>query len=206
MITNISIKEAEKKLGRPIQNISHNKLKLLWTDYEDTNLIINLLYNCENILELGTYKGNTTQNIANNVSVCEQLHTVDIVKEMDVNITSIQKNELLEKRESGIFATNKKIKKILSTTDNFFIKNKIKFDGIFIDASHEYHQVLRDTNNAIKCLNPGGIIVWHDVYNLDKKCSKSLCEPNNDGVVKALKKIKQNVYKIDRSWVAFMKQ
>ena len=48
------------------------------------------------------------------------------------------------------------------TSDKFFLSNKKKFDIIFIDGLHEYHQVMRDINNSLKCLNPHGVILLHD--------------------------------------------
>lgn len=38
-----------------------------------------------------------------------------------------------------------------------------KFDIIFVDGLHEEEQVLRDIENALKCLNPGGVIICHDM-------------------------------------------
>jgi len=35
-------------------------------------------------------------------------------------------------------------------------------DFCFIDASHEYANVCRDTENALAMTRPGGIIFWHD--------------------------------------------
>ncbi len=37
-----------------------------------------------------------------------------------------------------------------------------KIDFCFIDASHEYHHVSRDTANALLMVRPGGVIFWHD--------------------------------------------
>ena len=48
------------------------------------------------------------------------------------------------------------------TSDKFFLSNKKKFDIIFIDGLHEYHQVMRDINNSLKYLNPHGVILLHD--------------------------------------------
>ena len=50
-------------------------------------------------------------------------------------------------------------------SENF--KKEKPFDLIFIDAFHEYNQVVRDIKNALKFLNPKGIIVCHDVYPFD---------------------------------------
>ena len=57
----------------------------------------------------------------------------------------------------------------LGTTDDFFKQNTRTFDVIYIDAFHEYSQVNKDFENAVKVLNPDGIIFMHDVgpENLD---------------------------------------
>jgi len=48
------------------------------------------------------------------------------------------------------------------TSDEFFKQNKIKFDLIFIDGLHHAHQVYKDVNNALQCLNENGTIIMHD--------------------------------------------
>lgn len=48
------------------------------------------------------------------------------------------------------------------TSDDFFLKNKKKFDCIFIDGLHEYSQVKKDILNSIDCLSSNGIILVHD--------------------------------------------
>jgi len=37
-----------------------------------------------------------------------------------------------------------------------------RMDFCFIDASHEYQHVCRDTANALRMVKPGGVIFWHD--------------------------------------------
>ena len=48
------------------------------------------------------------------------------------------------------------------TSDQFFEKNKLKFDCIFIDGLHVYDQVKKDILNSIEFLNKNGIIILHD--------------------------------------------
>jgi len=48
------------------------------------------------------------------------------------------------------------------TSDQYFAKNDQKFDLVFVDGLHEREQVLRDIDNALVRLNPGGTIVMHD--------------------------------------------
>lgn len=51
---------------------------------------------------------------------------------------------------------------IRMTSDEFFATNTEKFDVIFIDGDHRCHQVYKDIDNSIKCLNSGGIVIAHD--------------------------------------------
>lgn len=54
-------------------------------------------------------------------------------------------------------------------SDNFFAANADTFDVIFIDGLHHYDQVKRDTVNALKVLNEGGWIAFHDFLPADWK-------------------------------------
>jgi hypothetical protein len=48
------------------------------------------------------------------------------------------------------------------SSDDFFLNNKQKFDVIFIDGFHTYHQVKKDTINACKFANKTSTIISHD--------------------------------------------
>ncbi len=54
------------------------------------------------------------------------------------------------------------------TSDNFFNKNNLKFDCIFIDGLHHYKQVLKDIKNSINCLEDKGTILVHDCLPVSK--------------------------------------
>lgn len=49
------------------------------------------------------------------------------------------------------------------TSDEFFKKNRKKFDIIFIDGLHHADQVEKDIENSLKYLKKGGVIVCHDM-------------------------------------------
>ena len=55
---------------------------------------------------------------------------------------------------------------IRDTSDNFFLKNQIFYDIIFIDGLHIYNQVRKDLENSLKFLKPNGIIILHDCLPL----------------------------------------
>jgi len=58
--------------------------------------------------------------------------------------------------------TYKNTKLVELTSDEFFASNIEYFDLIFIDGLHQSQQVIKDVQNALKFLNPNGIIVLHD--------------------------------------------
>jgi len=204
MLSVISLKEAEALSGIKFQN--YHNFNLHWTDSEDTTLIVNLLSKSTNILEIGTYLGHTTENIASNIQ--GQIITVDICEGM-VDSTKYQNHEILPVHLSGSEIKSENVTRILSRSSDYFDECKIRcrsFDGIFLDGDHSYDQVYKDSMDAISIIEPGGIIVWHDVYNDDGvQCHKTRCQPNppNYDVLRVLRELKHKIYKIERSWVAF---
>lgn len=49
------------------------------------------------------------------------------------------------------------------TSDEFFLQNKQTFDVIFVDGLHEHTQVIKDVENALRCVSEGGVVFMHDV-------------------------------------------
>ena len=61
------------------------------------------------------------------------------------------------------------------TSDEFFAVNQQAFDLVFIDGLHVRQQVLRDVENALRCLSPHGCIVIHDCLPTERR--QQLREP-----------------------------
>lgn len=53
------------------------------------------------------------------------------------------------------------------TSDSYFSTHSDFFDIIFIDGLHTADQAYRDIQNALRVLNPGGVIVVHDCHPTD---------------------------------------
>jgi len=103
-------------------------------------------------LELGATKGSVSNNLADIFNLVE---SVDIVPEA---------------------TTSTKIKFYNMTTDEYFKQNTNTFDSIFIDADHEYNQVLKDFRNSLNILNSGGIIFLHDTDPVEESFTRpNLC-------------------------------
>ena len=68
--------------------------------------------------------------------------------------------EVMKIFESEIL--NNKVEIIRDISENFFNKNKAKFDLIYIDGNHLYDFVKSDISNSLECLSEDGIIVLDD--------------------------------------------
>lgn len=61
-------------------------------------------------------------------------------------------------------------------SDTFFEQTTNTFDVIFIDGMHEEYQVDRDIANALRRLNPGGVIILHDCLPPDEWHQRPICD------------------------------
>jgi hypothetical protein len=113
-------------------------------------LILNLvnLTNCKFFLELGIGEDE------NHIKLLKPF--IDLYVGVDIDTSKININD------KNIIIYN-------TTTDNFFIENKRKFDIIFIDGDHRYEQVKIDFENSLKILNKFGIIIFHDTDPIHKR-------------------------------------
>jgi len=76
------------------------------------------------------------------------------------------------------------------TSDEFFAKNKYKYDLFFIDGLHHSDQTYKDILNSLEVLNKGGTIVLHDVNPISE---------NSQEVIRKTKQWNGNV------WMAWIK-
>jgi len=70
---------------------------------------------------------------------------------------------------------------INTTSDEYFKDSSRTFDLIFIDGLHEEKQVTRDIENALECLNTGGLIVVDDLNPANEEMQQ-FPNPYNDTV------------------------
>lgn len=124
------------------------------------------------VLEIGTFDGNSTLQMALNLKKTGTIHTLDLppgqtetaapITEADLrytNYVSTRKyaNTSIEDRVIQHFGD--------STAINFDdLNNGASFDFIFIDGGHSLECVKSDTEKSLKALSPKGVICWHD-YN-----------------------------------------
>src|SRR3989344_2419944 len=110
--------------------------------------------NPKKALEIGTFKGRTTVNLAKNTSPKTRIYTLNLPQEKcDFQVGKWFKDTPYAK----------KIKQIFHDSKTFDFSTLPKMDFIFVDGGHDYSTVKKDTQSALNILDSGGTIVWHDV-------------------------------------------
>jgi hypothetical protein len=103
-------------------------------------------------IEIGTSLGLVTATIASNSPEDAEVHTID--QHGDERIGSF-----FRRRPEA-----SKITQYVSLSTQFdFEPFASSIDLMFIDGSHEFQDVMRDSENAFKVLSSRGVVIWHDV-------------------------------------------
>jgi predicted O-methyltransferase YrrM len=125
------------------------------------------------ILEIGTFDGSTTLNLAANTPADAQIVTLDLPPNEPNDPALATPKEYQNKTRKTVgekFRGSPFAKKITQVFGDSAAIDWSElpgpFDLIFIDGCHYYSYVAADTNNALKHIRPGGLIVWHDYSNI----------------------------------------
>lgn len=123
----------------------------------------------KNILEIGTFDGNTTLQMALNASEEALIHTIDLPD--GENETHLP---ILEEDMKFVHDKKKRLRKYVGTpfekkiVQHFGDSTQYEFrkfgfvDFCFIDGGHSYECVRSDTEKALKVMSEKGVILWHD--------------------------------------------
>jgi len=127
------------------------------------------------ILEIGTYNGMTTLQMALNAPSECITYTLDLPEETQASLQHTTFDDYVAKH----------FRKKFGTTTGSYFKKRVdlnikqlwgdsaifdysvvgdKIDIIFIDAAHDYKNKSIDTENALRLLATNGLIIWHN-YN-----------------------------------------
>lgn len=124
------------------------------------------------ILEIGTYNGLTTLQMALNAPPGCVLYTLDLPDGAEPTQPPSALDRLVAQSFRGRFGTSTgsyfrdrsdlDIRQLLGDAATFDYAPHIdgKIDLIFIDAAHDYESKRIDTENALRLLAPGGVILW----------------------------------------------
>lgn len=123
------------------------------------------------VVEIGTYRGFTTLHLSRNTPDNSRILTVDLPPEFAEKSASYSDSHLVKGcgTVQRVFGNDPKINQILqdSTTIQWehFLRTPIDF--AFVDASHLYDHVRKDTEGVMKALAPNGMVVWHDYRTVE---------------------------------------
>lgn len=155
----------------------------IWGDTSDElklrflTALVREKFHDKKILEIGTYRGTTTYNIAVNLS-SGTIHTVDcgyeelkalIEQEAPEHTNRIDYSSYDVGEVYKSYLPNcKSIKQIIgNTTKKQTTKTLFKgspYNLIYVDAAHTYDGIKNDTEIALECIAQSGVIIWDD-YN-----------------------------------------
>lgn len=129
------------------------------------------------ILEMGTYNGMTTLQMALNSPPENNVYTVDLPPDVAGTIHLGKIDEMISKQFCNRF--NTKIgsyfegRRDVHITQLWGETSKIDYDIlggsadlIFVDAAHDYANKRLDTEIAFNLVSPGGVILWHNYADI----------------------------------------
>lgn len=139
----------------------------------------------DRILEIGTFEGNTTVNLAANAPASARVFTLDLPPDWgrryaldvpDLHVNAATGN--LTGRQFIDSPHADRITQLWGDSAEFDWDAHGPFDFILIDGCHSYEYAVSDTRNALRVLRPGGAIVWHD-YGMLEDVSRAVdeCSP-----------------------------
>lgn len=119
------------------------------------------------VLEIGSFKGLTTLNIAMNVPDAE-IHTLDLPPNADSTATKFDTNDrTIISSRGGYYYEGRpegaRIQQHYGDTATFnFAEIGTGVDFCLIDAAHSYQYVRNDTLKVLPLLTDNSLILWHD--------------------------------------------
>lgn len=124
------------------------------------------------IVEIGTCEGRTALNMAYHSPEDAQLITLDLPPDLPPRGSEETVESGLDYRQMGMprpgtlfenHPLKRKIKLVLADSTKF---DWTPYDGlvdlVFIDGAHDFVSVMKDSENALRIVKSGGVILWHD--------------------------------------------
>jgi predicted O-methyltransferase YrrM len=119
------------------------------------------------VLEIGSFRGLTTLNIAMNAPEAE-IHTLDLPPNFDPAETKFVNNDASVIRSRGFYYYEQReeatrIRQHYGDTATFNYKEiGGGVDFCLIDAAHSYEYVRNDTARSLSLMTDDGLMLWHD--------------------------------------------
>ena len=158
----IYLVEARKELG----NVTEGELALLAT-------AATLVPAGRDVVEIGTFDGRTTLNLAINAAPGVTINTLDLPPEMATQFDlHPSERRFVEKPKPGARfraaqapwrERTAQIRQHLGNSATYDFSSLYGRAGlVFVNGSHAYDYALADSDTAFKLVAPNGVVVWHD--------------------------------------------
>ncbi len=163
--------------------------------------------NAKQVLEVGTWDGNTTLNIAANLPEGGRVTTLDLPPDATGAVVlpiSAMLNNMTDRSKLGIRYKNtpheSKVNQVYGDSATLDWKSLPgPFDLMFIDGCHAYPYVKSDSESALSALADGGTLVWHD-YGMIEDVSKYVDQLSAKLLIKIIKRTRMAIaYKVSAS-------
>ncbi|NGX45968.1 MAG: hypothetical protein K940chlam2_01149 [Chlamydiae bacterium] len=122
-----------------------------------------------NLVEIGTFDGNTTLQLALNAPEGAIVHTIDLPSGETLTKEPVLSGDLKyildEKKEQRKFEGKEaavKIQQHFGDSTAYDFSRFEEVDFAFVDGGHTYECVKSDTENLLSILSKGAAILWHD--------------------------------------------
>jgi predicted O-methyltransferase YrrM len=132
-----------------------------------------------NIFEIGTYTGTTTTLLADAAPQGAVVHTLDLP--MDAFATERHAQRIGQEFRDKPEYRDRIVSHRCDSRKFDFSAFRGRMDLVFVDASHEYEDVLRDSRHAVEVVAPQGVILWDDY------------QASQTGVVQALNEVSSRI-------------
>jgi predicted O-methyltransferase YrrM len=123
------------------------------------------------LLEIGTFDGNTTLQMAHNSPADARVYTLDLPPDGEATArldpqdqAYIADRQKLDRKYARSPVAHK-VTQCLGDSATFDFHSILEHgrpELAFIDGSHSYDYVRNDTEKVLEILAPGGVILWHD--------------------------------------------
>ena len=123
------------------------------------------------VFEIGTYRGRTALNFALNSSPSCRVYTLDLPPDSPTTAANNAADQkLIGRADPGVDYRHKggseKITQLYGNSVTFdYTPYVAQADLVFVDGGHDFETVLSDTQNALRIVRPGGVVLWHDFAN-----------------------------------------
>jgi predicted O-methyltransferase YrrM len=119
------------------------------------------------IVEIGTFRGRTTYNLALNTT--QKIYTIDIGRTVPAEADANIEGKNYPPYTPGEFfldaapEVRQRIELIIGDSAALDLSQiHGTADMVLVDAGHTYDACLRDSHTAFKLIRPGGIVLWDD--------------------------------------------